>query len=289
MDFKSIQDLIQLAEEKKTSIGSLVLDWEAETAEKPREEIWSKMNYYWQAMKQSMEEGTTQDIRSVTGLTGGDAKLMAYTEAKIICESMKRAVARAMAVAEVNAAMKKIVAAPTGGSSGIIPAALSVAVERLEVSEDKVVQAMFTAAAIGMVIANNASISGAEGGCQAECGVASAMASSAIVELAGGTPEQVGHAAAISLKNILGLVCDPVAGLVEVPCIKRNVIGVVNALVSAEMALAGIRSVIPIDEVISALEDVSKRMAVELRETAGGGLATTPTGRRIRNEVQKKI
>lgn len=287
-EFKKIEDLIQLAENKNTSIGQIVLEWEAESAEKPVEEIWNKMENYWQVMKQSIEEGLTQEIRSVTGLTGGDAKRMKNSKARIICETMKGAIARALAVAEVNAAMKKIVAAPTAGSSGIIPAALSVTAEKLGVSEKQVIQALFTASGVGVVIANNATISGAEGGCQAECGVASAMAAAAITELAGGTPKQIGHAIAVALKNMLGLVCDPVAGLVEIPCIKRNVIGVVNALVSAEMALAGIKSIIPVDEVVLALDDVSKRLPEELKETACGGLAITPTGLKIKEKFLRK-
>ena len=287
-EFKTIQDLIQLAENKKTSIGQVTLEWEAESAEKPKEEIWSKMKTYWQVMKQSIKQGLTQDIRSVTGLTGGDAKRMAGSKALVICDNMKKPIARAIAVAEVNAAMKKIVAAPTAGSSGIIPAALSVMTEKLGISEKQVVEALFTASGVGVVIANNATISGAEGGCQAECGVASAMAAAATVELAGGTPKQIGHAVAIALKNMLGLVCDTVAGLVEIPCIKRNVIGVVNALVSAEMALAGIKSAIPVDEVIFALNDVSKRLPEELKETACGGLAITPTGLKIKEEFLGK-
>ncbi|MFX1485515.1 MAG: L-serine ammonia-lyase, iron-sulfur-dependent, subunit alpha [Promethearchaeota archaeon] len=287
-EFKTIQDLIQLAENKNTSMGQIVLEWEAESAEKPVEEIRTRMRNYWQVMKQSIEQGLTQKIRSVTGLTGGDAKRMMDSKARIICENMKGAIARGLAVAEVNAAMKKIVAAPTAGSSGIIPATLSVTAEKLGVSEKQVIQALFTASGVGVVIANNATISGAEGGCQAECGVASAMAAAAVTELAGGTPKQAGHAIAIALTNTLGLVCDPVAGLVEIPCIMRNVIGVVNALISAEMALAGIRSVIPVDEVILALDDVSKRLPEELKETACGGLAITPTGLRIKEEFLGK-
>lgn len=287
-EFKTIKDLIQLAENKKVSMGQIILEWEAESAEKPKEEIWNKMKDYWQVMRQSIKQGLTQDIKSVTGLTGGDAKRMANSKALIICDIMKEAIARAIAVAEVNAAMKKIVAAPTAGSSGIIPAALSITAEKLGISERQVIQALFTASGVGVVIANNATISGAEGGCQAECGVASAMAAAATAELAGGTPRQIGHAIAIALKNMLGLVCDPVAGLVEIPCIKRNVIGVVNALVSAEMALVGIKSTIPVDEVIFALDDVSKRLPEELKETACGGLAITPTGLKIKEEFLKK-
>ncbi|MCW3975310.1 MAG: L-serine ammonia-lyase, iron-sulfur-dependent, subunit alpha [Candidatus Bathyarchaeota archaeon] len=284
MEFRKIQDLIRLAKNKKSSIGKIVIEFEAKSSEKSKKEIWKKMENNWRVMKQSIDHGLTRDIRPITGLTGGNAKRIANANLKIIDDTMKKAISRALSVAEGNASMKKIVAAPTAGSSGIIPAAITVTIEKLKIPEENAVQALFTAASVGLVIANNATISGAEGGCQSECGVASAMAAAAVVELAGGSPDQVGHAVAIALKNMLGLVCDPVAGLVEVPCIKRNVIGVVNALVSAEMALAGIESIIPVDEVILALDDVSKRMPLELKETACGGLAITPTGKRIKEK-----
>lgn len=284
MEFRKIQDLIRLAKNKRSSIGKIVIEFEAKISEKSEKEIWKKMENNWRVMKQSIDHGLTQDIRPLTGLTGGNAKRIANANLKIIDDTMKKAISRALSVAEGNASMKKIVAAPTAGSSGIIPAAITVTIEKLKIPEKNAVRALFTAASVGLVIANNATISGAEGGCQSECGVASAMAAAAVVELAGGSPDQVGHAVAIALKNMLGLVCDPVAGLVEVPCIKRNVIGVVNALVSAEMALAGIKSIIPVDEVILALDDVSKRMPLELKETACGGLAITPTGKRIKEK-----
>jgi L-serine dehydratase len=243
------------------------------------------MKEYWTVMKQSMEQGLFQDIESVSGLTGGDAKRVNNTRPMLISRTLQQAIARSLAVGEVNASMKKIVAAPTAGSSGIIPAALYVTLEKLRLPEDRAIDALFTASGIGVVIASNATLSGAEGGCQAECGVASAMAAAAIVDSAGGTPRQVGEAVALSLKNILGLVCDPVAGLVEIPCIKRNVIGVVNAIVSAELALAGVQSKIPVDEVIIALDDVSKRLPPELKETSCGGLAITPTAKAIRSKI----
>lgn len=285
IEFRTIQDLIDLAEQRHESIGQVVLQWESESSEQPISTLQQKMRGYWEVMKQSMEQGLTQDIRSVTGLTGGDAKRVIRTQPTIIGGAVHHAIGRSLAVAEVNASMKKIVAAPTAGSSGIIPAAVYVTMDTLHLSEDNALNALFTASGIGVVIANHAPISGAEGGCQAECGVASAMAAAAIVEMAGGTPPQVGNAVAISLKNVLGLVCDPVAGLVEVPCIKRNVIGVVNAIVSAELALAGVQSVIPVDEVVMALNDVSKRLPRELKETACGGLAITPTGQALTAKI----
>jgi L-serine dehydratase len=289
IEFRTIQDLINLADHRNESIGRVVLLWEAESSEQPIDMLQQKMRRYWDVMKQSMEQGLTQDIRSVTGLTGGDAKRVNTTQPTLISGTLQQAIARSLAVAEVNASMKKIVAAPTAGSSGIIPAAVSITLEKLGLPEDRVIEALFTASGIGVVIANHAPISGAEGGCQAECGVASAMAAAAIVDMAGGVPRQVGDAVALSLKNVLGLVCDPVAGLVEVPCIKRNVIGVVNAIVSAELALAGVKSVIPVDEVIMALNDVSKRLPIELKETACGGLAITPTGRALTTKIHTAL
>jgi L-serine dehydratase len=181
--------------------------------------------------------------------------------------------------------MGRIVAAPTAGSCGIIPAVLVTAMEERQLSEESVVDSMFTAAGIGMVIANRASISGAEGGCQAECGSASAMAAAALTELLGGSPAQAADACAIALKNTLGLVCDPVAGLVEIPCIKRNAAGAANALVAAELALAGIESVIPVDEVIDAMREIGAGMSDSLKETAKGGLAGTPTAKRLTKKI----
>ena len=287
IEFRTIQDLIDLASQQKKPIGSIVLQWEAESSEKSRVILRQKMKQYWIVMEQSMTQGLTHDIQSMTGLTGGDARRVNTTRPTIISNTLQQAIARSLAVAEVNASMMKIVAAPTAGSSGIIPAALYVTLNKLHLPEDRVIEALFTASGIGVVIANHAPISGAEGGCQAECGVASAMATAAIVELAGGSPSQMGHAVAISLKNMLGLACDPVAGLVEIPCIKRNVIGVVNAIISAELALAGVQSRIPVDEVIQALNDVSKRLPPELKETSCGGLAVTPTGRALKAKLQQ--
>ena len=188
---------------------------------------------------------------------------------------------RAVSVAEVNASMGRIVASPTAGSCGILPGAIITMQKERNLSDDACVKALLTASAIGMVIAKNASLSGAEGGCQAECGSAAAMAAGALVELAGGTPEQISNAVAIAIKNILGLVCDPVAGLVEIPCIKRNAAGVANAIVAAEMALADIKSAIPADEVIMAMKQVGDKMSTSLKETAEGGLAKTPTAERL--------
>lgn len=198
---------------------------------------------------------------------------------------MVKAMARAISSSEVNAAMGKIVAAPTAGSCGILPAVIISAGEKLDKSEDDLVRALFTSSCIGVLIAKNATLAGAEGGCQAECGSAAAMASAAVVEMMGGTPEMCLSAAAIVIKNILGLVCDPVAGLVEIPCAKRNVSGAVSALTTADMVMAGVYSKIPFDDAVSALYEVGRHMPCELRETAMGGLAVTKTGLKLKEEV----
>ena len=198
---------------------------------------------------------------------------------------LNHAMARAIAVSEYNAAMGKIVASPTAGSCGILPGTVVSMLEEGRCDEHAAVMALFTAGAIGMVIAHNASIAGAQGGCQAECGSASAMAAAALVELSGGTPGQAAHACAMAIKNQLGLVCDPVAGLVEIPCIKRNVSGIAIAFTSAEMALAGIESKIPVDECVLAMRQVGDMLPCSLKETSQAGLAATPTGLRLKKQV----
>ena len=241
-----------------------------------------------EVMRESVEEGLDPDKRSASGLTGGDAyKMMrAVQENRNICGKIfGDAMTKALAVSQTNACMGRIVAAPTAGSCGILPSALLTISESRNIPNEDVVMALFTASAVGMVIANNASIAGAAGGCQAECGAASAMAAAAIVEICGGTPKMCEHACAIALKNILGLVCDPVAGLVEIPCIKRNAAGVANAFVAAELALAGIESAIPADEVIIAMKKIGDAMSSTLKETAEGGLAVTPTGKKLCEKV----
>ena len=207
---------------------------------------------------------------------------------------MDEVIVQAISMAESNACMRRIVAAPTAGSCGVVPAVLLPLCEREHYTQHELLEALYVASGIGAVIAfnpeasveeNRASISGAAGGCQAEIGTASAMAAGALVSLRGGTNEQIGHAVAMALKNLMGLVCDPVAGLVEVPCVKRNVIGAVNAISAADMALAGIESRIPVDEVIDAMGEVGRRMPVEFRETALGGLAATPTGKAVKERM----
>lgn len=295
INYLSVSGLVQAATLQNCRISDLVLAQQAEQLELSEETVYESMKESLHVMQQAVIEGTYPDLRSTSGLTGGAAFKMkcAVDDGKNICGKIfGSAMVKALAVSELNAAMGKIVAAPTAGSCGIIPAAVLTMMQEHHIDEDTAVHALFTASAIGMVIAQNASISGAEGGCQAECGSASAMAAAALVEMTGGSPKQVSHACAIALKNILGLVCDPVAGLVEIPCIKRNTMGAANAFVAAELALADIESAIPADEVIVAMKRIGDAMPAALKETADGGLATTPTARKMQEEIfgnRKKI
>lgn len=286
--YESIEELILEAEGAGRPLSELVLEQQAAQIERPIGEIYEGMRCSLQVMREAVAEGTAPDLRSTSGLSGGSAWLMhqQVQAGKTLCGPMfGGALTRALAVSELNAAMGRIVAAPTAGSCGIIPAAVLSLQQERQLPERAAVLSLFTASAVGMVIAKNASIAGAQGGCQAECGSASAMAAAALVELAGGTPRMLGHAVAIALKNILGLVCDPVAGLVEIPCIKRNAGGIANALAAAELALAGIGSAIPADEVILAMKRVGDTLPAALKETADGGLAQTPTGCALRKKV----
>lgn len=243
-----------------------------------------------EAYKAMQFSDTTYDpeLFSNSGLVGTDAaKLQKRIESgKMICgDFISEVMERALRIAESNACMKRIVAAPTAGSCGVVPAVLLTAQKRYDFSDDEMAKALYVAGGIGGVIANRAFLDGAEGGCQAEIGSASAMAAGALVSLLGGSAEEISHAAALALKNLLGLACDPVAGLVEVPCVKRNVIGAVNAVTSSDLALSGIRSRIPPDEVIDAMKSIGRRMDEGIRETGTGGLAATPTGQKIREKL----
>ena len=288
-NYSSVASLIQAAEKNNLPVSALVLSQQAQQIELDEKTVYEKMASNFQVMKECIEPGCDEHLKSTSGLTGGDAfKLRRYSESgkSLTGSFLSGALYRALAVSELNASMGRIVAAPTAGSCGILPAALITMQEEKGCSDHDCVMALFTASAVGMVIANNASLAGAQGGCQAECGSAAAMAAAAITELAGGTPHMVSQAVAIALKNILGLVCDPVAGLVEIPCIKRNVIGAMNAVSCADMALAGVVGHIPADEVIDAMAEVGAAMSNDLRETGIGGLAGTPTGKAIRDIVQ---
>lgn len=288
MNYNSILEIVKEAENKNTTISKIVINEQAKTLETTEKELKEQMLYALNVMKDSVEKGLDPNKKSASGLTGGDAfKMKQQVDAnKNICGKIfGEAMVKALAVSGTNACMGKVVASPTAGSCGILPSALLSIAEDKNISDDELVEVMFNASAIGMVIAKNASIAGAEGGCQAECGAASAMTASALVELCGGTPKQCENACAIAIKNILGLVCDPVAGLVEIPCIKRNAAGVANAFVATELALAGIESAIPADEVIMAMKQVGNAMSPMFKETAEGGLATTPTGKKLCKKV----
>ncbi len=288
LNYNTIAGLVEQAEQTGKPVSELVLAQQAEQTERPVEDLYEEMRRTFQVMEESVTSGIDPDLRSTSGLTGGTAYRMqqAVREGRTLCgEVFGGALTRALAVSELNASMGRIVASPTAGSCGILPAAVLTLKEARGLDERTCVMSLFTASAVGMVIANNACLAGAQGGCQAECGSASAMAAAALVELAGGTPAMMANAVAIAIKNILGLVCDPVAGLVEIPCIKRNASGVANALCAAELALAGITSAIPVDEVILTMKRVGDTMPSALRETAEGGLAMTPTGRRLFKQV----
>ena len=286
-EYKSISELVNAASSAGKTISEVVLADQAEQLCISPDALFERMDARLSVMEDSVKAGMNPALRSTSGLTGGDASRMwDHAASGGICGGFtNRAMARALAVSENNAAMGKIVAAPTAGSCGILPGAVVSMLDEGRCSREAAVMALFTAGAFGMVIAQNASIAGAEGGCQAECGSAAAMAAAALVELMGGTPQQCAHACAMAIKNQLGLVCDPVAGLVEIPCIKRNVSGVAMAFSSAEMALAGIESKIPADECIGAMREVGCSIPSALRETAKGGLAATPTGERLREQV----
>lgn len=284
--FSTGAELLSLCEREKATIGEVMQLREESFGEMTREAMRNEMQRNLAVMRDAVRKGLEEEHESVSGLSGKDAqRLFAYRDGAMLGEVIARVCASSMAVVEVNASMGRIVAAPTAGACGVLPGALLTLSETYGWTDDALIDALFTAAAIGSVIASNATLAGAEGGCQAETGSAAAMTAAALVELRFGKPSQALDAAAIAIKNILGLVCDPVAGLVECPCIKRNAIGAVNAVLAADMALAGVPSIIPFDETVTAMKSVGRAMNGDLRETARGGLAATPTGQRIRNEL----
>ena len=288
LKYESIQELVEEAEKRNVRISQLVLEDQAISMEKSELEIYEKMEMSFQIMRESVQAGMDKEQKSTSGLTGGEGFLMnqyAMNNGGLSGSFMTKAIARALSAACCNASMGKIVAAPTAGSCGILPGCLVSLFEDKGFEEKDIVMSMFTAAAFGMVIAARASIAGAQGGCQAECGSASAMAAAALVELSGGSPRQCADALAIALSSQMGLVCDPVAGLVEIPCIKRNASGMMIAFSSADMVLAGIDAKIPADECLDAMAEVGECLPKSLKETAKGGLATTPTGKKLRDQV----
>lgn len=285
--FRSVAELVEKAEKNNIPISEIMIRQEMKVKDRTRESIIAEMEENLIVMEKAIEE-SLKGVQSVTGLTGGDAVLIQKYMKKqtpLSGHLMLDAVSKAMGTNEVNAAMGLICATPTAGSAGCVPGTLFAVKERLNPTREQMLGYLFTAGAFGFIVANNASISGAEGGCQAEVGSAGAMSAAAIVEMAGGTPQQSAEAFAITLKNMLGLVCDPVAGLVEVPCVKRNAAGTSLAIVSADLALAGVTSRIPCDEVIGAMYKIGQSMPATLRETGEGGLADTPTGRFLKEKI----
>lgn len=287
--FNKASELEKLCKDNNKKIYEIVIEKELEESDLTYDELMNRMKMILDTMKKSATSALDKSVLSVSRLTGGNAKKVEdykNTHKTVSGEIINAAMAKALSTSEVNASMGKIVAAPTAGASGIIPAALLTVKERFNLSDEDLINGLFTAAGIGQIIAKNATISGAEGGCQAECGSASAMAAAAIVELLGGNVEKSLNAASFALINIMGLICDPVAGLVEFPCFLRNASGVINALVSADLALAGVESLIPFDEVVEAMYKVGKAMPESLRETALGGVADTSTGKEVKKKFQ---
>jgi len=287
----TLGELARSAAEKGISLGQLAVRLESEETGIPADEITGKVRTMLRVMEHAVRDGiAARGKLSRTGLSGGDAsRVIGWLDGPRSLPSnrlLTRSLAYALAVSEVNASMGKIVAAPTAGSSGVIPGTFLALAEEARIPEESLVDALCTAGLVGQVIATRASLSGAEAGCQAECGSAAAMAAAGLAQLRGGTPEDCIHAAAIALKGLMGLVCDPVAGLVEVPCVKRNATSAAVAIAACEMALAGVRSRIPPDEVIDAMAEVGRCLPPSLRETAQGGLAATPSGQMISRQMR---
>ena len=283
--YRSLREAIRDADARRISLSQLALETEARDQGRPVQEIRAALARALEVMRGAIREGLTGEHRSASGLVGGDAaKLRTGPPGPLAGTPFRDVLARALAVQEVNAAMGVIVAAPTAGGAGVLPAVLTGLADAQGLGDDALVDALATAGLIGAVVAERASLSGAEGGCQAETGAAAGMAAGAATEMLGGTPTQVGHAVALAQQGTLGLVCDPLGGLVELPCVFRNATGAAIALAAIEMALAGVGFAIPADEVIDTMGEIGREMDVRYRETAGGGLAATPTGRRLAKE-----
>ena len=283
--YKALAEAIRDAEKENKTLAEVALATEARDQGRPVKEIRAALQRALDVMRSAIEKGIVGDLYSASGLVGGDAaKLRTSTRGPLAETPFRDILTRALAVQEVNAAMGVIVAAPTAGGAGVLPAILTGLAKARSVSDARVVDGLATAGLIGAVVAERASLSGAEGGCQAETGAAAGMAAGAATEMLGGTPSQVGHAVALTMQGMLGLVCDPLGGLVELPCVFRNATGSAIALAGIEMALAGITFAIPVDEVIDVMGEIGREMDVRYRETAGGGLAATPTGRRLAKE-----
>lgn len=285
---RSGEELLNICIKDDISLSEYAIRNEMDDSGKSREEVFAKMEKVLQVMKDGATEGREKEVYSVSGLIGGDGyKLNNYIKSgkSLTGDVTVRAMAMALSSSEVNASMGRIVACPTAGSCGILPAVVLAAGEKLGLDNEGLIKGLFASSAVGMIIGMNATLAGAEGGCQAECGSAAAMGAAAVVEMMGGSPKMSLDAAAIVLKNILGLVCDPVAGLVEIPCAKRNAAGAISALCTADMVMAGVSSKIPFDDTVSAMYKVGKQLPASLRETAMGGVAITKTGLELKKKV----
>jgi L-serine dehydratase len=288
--YSSLAAAIRDAESQNKSLGVLALEVESRDQARPVAEIRGALGRALAVMRRAVDDGMKGDLHSASGLVGGDAaKLRTGPAGPLSGTPFRDVLARALAVQEVNAAMGVIVAAPTAGGAGVLPAVLTGLAAARGIPDEQVITALATAGLIGAVVAERASLSGAEGGCQAETGAAAGMAAGAATEMLGGSPSQVGHAVALAQQATLGLICDPLGGLVELPCVFRNATGSAIALAAVEMALAGITFAIPADEVIDVMGEIGREMDVRYRETAGGGLAATPTGRRLAKERMVQI
>lgn len=286
--YTTVATLLEEAARRRLPLWEVVLAEEMALTEKSREQVLAELSRRYRVMEESTQKALERALPTVGGLVSGIAKAQnSYAQKKdSLCGPfLNRVMARALSASEANAAMGRICAAPTAGSCGILPAVLVSLGERDGLGEDEILQGLLVAGGIGAVITRNATVAGAEGGCQAECGAAAAMSAAAAVQLAGGSPEQAAHAVSLALMNAMGLVCDPVAGLVQVPCAQRNASQAVNALLSADLALGGMVSPIPADEVVDAMYQVGRMLPRQLRETAQGGIAATPSGKRIAAEI----
>lgn len=283
--YRNLAEAIRDAEARGVPLSTVALELEAKDQGRTVESIRDALRRALEIMREAVARGLVGDLYSSSGLVGGDAaKLKNGPPGPLAGTLFRDVLSRALAVQEVNAAMGVIVAAPTAGGAGVLPAVLTGIAASKGLSDEALIDALATAGLIGAVVAERASLSGAEGGCQAETGAAAGMAAGAAVEMLGGTPSQVGHATALAQQGTLGLVCDPLGGLVELPCVFRNATGAAIALAAVEMAMAGVTFAIPVDEVIDTMGEIGRSMDVRYRETAGGGLAATPTGRRLAKE-----
>ncbi len=287
--YKNIKGLLELAKEKDVLLSQIILENEIKHSEKSKKEILDVVKYRYEVMKASTEKALDKPTNPEGNLICGIASTQqAYAEKSkdTLCgDFINHVMAKALSASEVNASMGKICAMPTAGSCGIVPAVVISVAEKQKVTEDQLLMAMITASGLGAIVTENATVAGAEGGCQAECGVAAAMAAAAAVELCGGTPEQSITAFSLSIMNIMGLVCDPVGGLVQIPCAQRNASQAVNSLLSADLAMAGVQSYIDADEVVESMYRVGKLLPMQLKETALGGVAATSSGAELMKTI----